>query len=277
MPEVSVIIPWSNRPELEITLAKNRVAFSSVDSEVLIANCGGDRALLESILSANLFEGLRLVDIPQARFNKCLAINLGVLRSQSEHIFLLDADVILAADFLPRALEYANERSFVTVEWVVDSNATYKSNALTESIQTMELVWDNGRRVSFEFYRQRLRDQARGGPGLICLLKKHFIQVCGMNSALLGWGWEDLDLIIRLLWSVEIKRISLGEAIHLAHDNARRNLVGKTREQSLWTNMSVCYANYANGRFLGTLDQDISTWNSKTTERAFTGMDRPVA
>src|ERR1700751_3220210 len=111
MSEVSLIIPWSNRPELETTLAQNRLAFSSVDSEVLIANCGGDSAMLQSILSASPLDGLRVIEIPHNHFNKSLALNIAAFRSRSNHLFLLDADVILAADFLPAALECTNEKS----------------------------------------------------------------------------------------------------------------------------------------------------------------------
>jgi predicted glycosyltransferase involved in capsule biosynthesis len=264
--DVSVVIPWSNRPELEITLAKNSAAFSAVHSEVLVVNCGGDKQMLERILKSSPFGSVRCIDIPHHTFNKCLALNIGACSSCADRLFFLDADVILAPDFLASAIDCTKDDSFVTIEWVVDSNALAKSSGLVESIHTIEFVWDSGRRTAFEFYRKRVTDQARGGQGLICLLKKHFNQVQGMNSALIGWGGEDLDLIVRLLVLLEIQRVNLGEAIHLYHDDSVRQLTGKTRNPSFQTNMAICQANYANGRFLGTLDRDLLEWKDKIQE-----------
>src|ERR1051325_7417562 len=156
--DVSVVIPWSNRPELEITLAKNSAAFSAVHSEVLVVNCGGDKQMLERILSSSPFGGVRWIDIPHNTFNKCLALNMGACSSRADRLFFLDADVILAPDFLASAIDCAKDGSFVTIEWVVDSNALAKSSALVESIHTIEFVWDSGRRTAFEFYRKRITD-----------------------------------------------------------------------------------------------------------------------
>ena len=272
-PTLSIVIPWCNRPELGDTLPQNMEAFQSLDAEVLVINCGGDRQKLEPLVSVPGSRRPRVIEISREGFNKCLALNIGAVLSRGRRLFFLDADVVISPAVMAGIVERTDERAFVTIQWVVDSNATGRPTGLAESIQMMELVWTDGERLSFEFYRTRAADQARGGPGLICVLREQFLAVQGMNSKLTSWGWEDMDLIIRLQAMHGMRRVLFGEARHLAHDDSRRNLNGATRQESVSRNMSLCYANYERRKFFGTLRRDVVESRGMTFEHAPSNKD----
>jgi hypothetical protein len=275
-PDLSIVIPWCNRRELETTMRRNMEAFESLASEVLVINCGGDPAALESIVNASAPSGLRVVDIQSERFNKCLAQNVGAFVSRASRLLLLDADVVISAAVLAGMVERADEQSFVTIRWVVDSDAVERRTDMAEITQTMEYVWADGQRLSFECFRVRAADQARNGPGLICVRKEHFLAVQGMNSRLAGWGWEDQDLIVRLLAMTGLKRIVFGEAQHLAHGDSLRNLGGATAHESHERNMSLCYANYERRDFFGTLRRDLVACKDRLIEYSLPRTERAV-
>src|SRR5689334_21441189 len=74
---LAVITAWRNRPELLATLNHNAIALRDAAS-VTVVNCGGNRRRLRSLLQATSIPLVRVVHITARRFNKCLAINLGV-------------------------------------------------------------------------------------------------------------------------------------------------------------------------------------------------------
>lgn len=249
-----------------MTLRRNAAAFQSVDAELLVVNCGGDTQALERLVRVPGPCGPRVLHVRQDRFNKCLALNVGTAFSRGSRVLFLDADIVVTPEVLAGLVDRTNERAFATVQWVVDAGAATRPAGLAEFIQHMELAWADGERMSFEFFRSRGADHARGGPGLICALKEHLLAVDGMNSRLTSWGWEDLDLIVRLLAVHKIDRVLFGEALHLAHDDARRNLTGTNRDESAQRNMAICYANYGRRHFLGTLRHDLAACREAVIE-----------
>ena len=265
-PELSIVIPWSNRPELGPTLQQNAGAFECLDAEVLVINCGGDRDTLERLAGDAPLRAPRIIEVPSGQFNKCLALNIGASLARGPRLLFLDTDIVISGAVLAGLVARTDARTFATIEWVLDSTAASRATELAHSTQTVELVWTNGRRMSFEFFRSRTADQARGGPGLISVWKEHFLTVEGMDSRLVRWGWEDLDLIIRLQAMTGARRVQIGDAIHLAHDDASRNLSGTTRQASLQRNMALCYANYERGDFLGTLSRDVAAHQGRLIE-----------
>ncbi|HKV09756.1 MAG TPA: galactosyltransferase-related protein, partial [Thermoanaerobaculia bacterium] len=231
-------------------------------AEVVVASCGGDPPLLGETLGGISSPAVRVVEIPAPRFNKGLALNLGVYAARAGRLFLLDTDVLLDEAFLPRALARLDGRSFVTVQRVVESHPAPADEApgLAEIAWSVELVGRNGRKARVETNRLRFRDGSRSGPGLILLERGHFLAVDGMNSDLEGWGWEDLDLVARLQLALGLKRRTEGRAVHLTHGDEVRDLAGQSRGTSEQANFVQCLANYRLGCFTGTYGDDAATW-----------------
>src|SRR5688572_11604571 len=114
---VSVLIPWSDRPELSVTLAQNATVFHRLDAEVLVCNCGGNGSSLARMVSEIGNPHLSVVDCGSPVFNKSRAINFGAAAATRETLFVLDADILLDATFsVPRGV--SSRECFVTLERV---------------------------------------------------------------------------------------------------------------------------------------------------------------
>ncbi|MEM7151667.1 MAG: glycosyltransferase family 2 protein [Myxococcota bacterium] len=262
-PELSVIIPWCDRAELPRTLADNAAIFERHGVEVVVVNCAGDEQWLADAMR-DLAVPVTRVDVPADGFNKALALNLGVHAARGRHLFFLDCDVILDADFVDEALGRVASGEFVTVEQVVESEAPEVSPTPVQGVQGVQgianavgLVTAQGETVWIETNRLRFDDGSRSGPGLIVLQRDHFEAIDGMNSDLVGWGWEDLDLVARLQLSGLARRRALGRVVHLSHGNAKR--AGGDTAGTEHDNFSVCLANYRLGYHRGTYADDVET------------------
>lgn len=271
-PQYSVVVPWADRPELEVALRRNREILERHGAETVIVNAGGDPRSLETIVARAGVRGVRPVHLAGAPFNRSLCRNIGAVASRGEYLFLLDADIVLASDVLDQAREHlAAGGRFVAVGCIRESDplqaAASRPNGgsapfdrpnwsfLAERTQTTEMVTTDGRRAVL---RSRMSPgKLRLGDGLVLLRKSDMLRVGGMNSRLVGWGYEDTDLQIRLQFLLALDRVELGEAVHLTHTAAARDMHAWQR------NFHASTENYSRGDYVGSLDQDALRWRSQ--------------
>jgi hypothetical protein len=109
------------------------------------------------------------------------------------------------------------------------------------------------------------------------MLKRHFLEVQGLNSRLEGWGWEDHDLIIRLIAGAGLQRNCCGEVLHLPHRNTSDAPREAERFQNLRRNMAACQRDYQARRFLGTLREDEVSWQQMQESSTAAAMSAAVA
>jgi len=273
-PALSILIPWYQRDELKRTLAENAPAFREQQAEVLLLNCGGDSGRLQDLIAASEVSGLRQVDISAPRFNKSLALNIGLSHSSSDTIFTLDADIILGAA-LRKARMLPDDRSFVTIEWAYESEPSAvvrpkpgdignRSAMAPARKPTLEYRFRNGISVRHELSHRDSFGNRQGCAGLLLAKKCDLLEVQGYNSTLEGWGGEDDDIVVRLQYVLGLRRVQRGAVLHLTHDDDRRAVKGS---RSDWrVNFLKCCRNYNNGLFLGTYCADIAWAADKVTE-----------
>ncbi len=258
--DVSIIISWKDRPVIGETIRRNWPFLRNARYETVVVNCGGDRQALDSLLSGVGDGRLKIVDARRERFNKCFALNVGVAASTGVSLFFLDTDLIMAEDVVGMAVSLLDGTSFVTMKWLIESDPRTRTTAIgdIELAHITEIIVPGGRKTLVETNRLRPIAGARFGGGVIAMERRHFLAVGGMNSALEGWGWEDVDLIARLQLAVGLERIQTGELTHLTHGDDERCLRGLSKVQSENANWVKCMANYSTGNFVGTYRQDVA-------------------
>lgn len=267
--DVSVIITWCDRPEIETSLAHNGPEIDSANAEVIVMNCSGDSEALAAAIKRSGCAGVRQIDIAMPKFNKCVAINLGVHLCQGRAIFMNDTDILLDPGFLKQAVSLVSASNYVTVGRVVEKEGAEPTlSYLMIMSQTTEFTCRDGRIIRFENERIHLDDNSRLGYGLVVVRKEDFQAIGGMNSELQGWGYEDQDLHLRLNAVQGLSVVRVGSATHLTHgDNKRDLLGGVTKSESHRRNLAIGYENYARGNFMGTYAADVAQWSERVSER----------
>jgi hypothetical protein len=268
-PMFTVIIPWADRPELATTLTRNRDMLAPYATETVVVNGGGRWDDLLAILQGVHVPALRAIDLRGAGFNRSLCLNIGALASRGTYLFFLDADIVLGSDILADATRLMpSDACFLTVDRIVETQPEGDGPAtdgnglrpdwsfLREEIRTTEMITRDGRRARL---RTRLSPgHTKRSDGLVIVRRDHMFHVRGLNSRLMGWGYEDTDFQIRLQFLAGLERVEAGEVMHLSH--------GGTRDrQALLRNVCQCTANYSRGDYYGTLEEDRVQWADRLT------------
>ncbi len=261
--KISVVIAWCDRVALRTSLSQNWPYFRRAGAEVLLVNCGGNRSLARRLVSVSAGNGpIRVIHLAAGSFNKSLALNVGSSLATSSHLCFLDADVVISPTLLDQLRARATGDTFSTVRDVVESQLVGQTSetALSETSQHLAFTLRDGRRARILISRTGYRQPRRTGPGLVCLSRRHFVSVGGMNAELKGWGWEDLDLIIRLSLKLGLKRREHGSVIHLTHTDRVR-----LKEQDRRNRMQAM-ARYHAGDLDGTYLRDVERYSSRVVE-----------
>lgn len=260
---LSIIITCdSNRNALE-ALRLNRDQWSRIPCEIVVVTFGTKRQV-NADLSAL---GANVIAVKERPFNKSLGINLGVSVSRAKSLFLLDADVVIGEESIKNSLRILEAGHFSTIRKVKERDqrpllprAGQDRIKLTFAAKSFDVV-----------SRRTFSDGSRSGPGLIFLRREWFVSVGGMNSQLMGWGWEDIDLICRLHMKLNLQRKETGTALHLSHHAADLK-TAHDRQESEATNLRLCLDKYRRGDLDGTLEKDIfSAMNDDFLTVTYTG------
>jgi hypothetical protein len=272
---LTTIIPWCQRPELEGTLRLNAPFFAAMRSQIIVVNCGGDSETLRQLLASDGLPPTRQVDLPAPRFSVSLARNIGVSEADNGVVFMLDGDILLTSNLRPYAEACARQDRFVILSGMTlvprrpPPFEAPAGSALTkivfESSQTY--YWADGRVTRILRNRVDQMNGRRLAPGIMIARRQHVIDAGGYSSDLVGWGWEDLDIQVRL-FRLGLECTYVDEEIkHLEHGDDKRDLDAPKREVDD-ANRARVWRNYAAGRISGTYHADVETWRARLSRPA---------
>jgi predicted glycosyltransferase involved in capsule biosynthesis len=192
--------------------------------------------------------------------------------SRAPVLLMLDADILLQSDLLEEALSHLHSNAFVTLQMITESERNYlpapAASADSQSdvvlkelvkVDEMEFVWKDETTTAVTIHRGRMMQGAKSGSGILVARKGHLLGINGYNSELRFWGWEDIDVLLRLQ-RLGLRRVECGSAIHLTHDDSRRAVKGETRGNTNVDNFLLVWSRYARGNFSGTYTDDVAKW-----------------
>jgi hypothetical protein len=267
---LSIIVTWCDRIELARALPSMLRCAELTGGDVTIVNFAGDRQMLAHQLGQHAGQ-VRVLDITgEEFFNKSRAQNVGARHTDNPVLFFCDCDIVLDPEVVERMTRrlLAEEGTFATFAGVRESERNSRGGRHVVSFgYRLEIRTADGRRLSIVDSEEDAETGARQAPGLLFVRRVDFLGVSGYNAGLVGWGWEDQDMIARLTLGRGLTRISEGYAVHLSHDDharvARYPKV-KDRWESRDRMFRTALANYDDANFSGTYVADTEHFRSPT-------------
>lgn len=218
-------MPWCDRYELPESLPSLVETAEILNGKVYIVNFGGSPDDLYT-LTENYLDEIEIITISTVSyFNKQAAHNIGVRCSGNPFLFFCDNDIIVNPNDMSHIVQELerNPNSFATLKGVKESSVNARNAGhITSFGYRLELKTADGKRLEIIDSEEDAKTGLRNAPGLLCVSRKNFLNINGYNSDLIGWGWEDQDMIARLTLGLGLLRMQYGEAIHISHDEESR-------------------------------------------------------
>lgn len=267
---LTVIIPWADRPEIHECLIRNRELLARTQA-VIIANAGGSKNQIHKLAIRAGLPSLSVLHIPMIQFNKACAINLAVSRTHAKKIIVLDNDILIGQRTLAALAACATKTTFSTAKRMCDRNdEAVKSDEGTVT-HLMRIKPRRRDELEIETSQQSIGSTGRSAPGIACFTRAAFLAVGGMNSKLYGWGWEDIDLIVRLQLALRLQRRQTGTVGHLDSSigSAKSGFSKKASSQTM--NFQTALAAYMVGELSGTYGEDLARWKMQMSLTRYAG------
>ena len=150
-------------------------------------------------------------------FNKSLLLNIAVDRTEEELILLSDADIIWSANALRDLTDNIAPNEVRYISHVVEIDANNQSNFIND------IFLSHAPRPKVIIRRRLLSRKNRPGFGIQAFNKRIFETLGGYDSGFVGWGWEDVDFLLRAfaLGSTVTPR---GTVLHITHTDELRTI-----------------------------------------------------
>ncbi len=239
---ISVIVTTYNWPEALRACLDSLFVQNDRHFEIIIADDGSTQETQRFIQQARQQSPVPLKYAYQADkgFRAGTIRNKAVALSAGEYLVFLDGDCIVFADFIQKHRELAEPGFFVPGNRVLLSQ-NFTQTVLQQHIPLHQQSafffmkgWLTGKinrllpllTLPFDFFRYW--HPKRWQKAMTCnlaLFKQDFIAVNGFDEAFEGWGYEDSDLVIRLIHN-GIKRKEGRFAVpvlHLWHSHNSRD------------------------------------------------------
>jgi glycosyltransferase involved in cell wall biosynthesis len=269
-PLVSIILTTYNWPK---ALSRVLLAFNDQTEkqfEIVIADDGSTEETSHMIrdLSTHLNYSIQHIFQEDQGFRAAKIRNKAIAAARSDYLIFLDHDCVPRKSFIAKHLHLREPGYFVSGNRVL-LNKAFTEKVLQENIclHNKSWWWYFAHRIKKDFNRSfsliplplgKLRKLSkkswRGTKNLLAVWKSDLIAVNGYNENYQGWGYEDTDLVVRLLKNNILRKSGrfATEIIHLYHPFVSRNLT----EQN-WQRLQVTLSSPLNCDFDG-LNQYLS-------------------
>ncbi|GEN61483.1 galactosyltransferase-related protein [Acetobacter nitrogenifigens] len=259
----SLIVVAVSRPEYVKTIEKTMAIAARYLFEIIIVHNNND--IFISFKNKIQTEHLNVIGINAGdrKFNKSLFINIAASYASNDFLLFCDSDVYLTDFDFEFVAHNVVKKNFVTLETVSESvvpeNFLPYGN-LHRIDHGITICLSNGIEAYTTISSSFPQARARGAPGIFSILRTDFTAVGGYNSALEGWGWEDIDFILRSQLTLGLNRLYHGRGIHLTHGDEQRNILAKNKFEDQYKNRSTSLNNISNDVFTGTMESDVNTF-----------------
>lgn len=216
LPTLSVIVTTYNRPDALRLVLLALAEQTQLPDAVIVADDGSTQETHNLITQLQIQLPFPLKHIWQADkgFRTAKIRNKAVLASETEYLIFLDGDCIPFPDFIEK------HRQLIEKSWFVSGHRILLNKKFTQKVLNQSLPINRTSNLQFlmhYFYRHtnrlfpllRLNFKAsrkfqarRWQSAKSCNLgvwKKDFFSVNGFDTNFIGWGYEDSDLVIRLI------------------------------------------------------------------------------
>lgn len=235
-PSISIVISTYNWPEA-LSVVLHALNQNNEDNiEVIIADDGSSEQTLNTlkVLPQQLNFPLHLIRQDDKGFRVGRIRNKAIQKAKNDYVIFLDQDTVPRADFIKQ------HRLLAEIGYFVSGSRIFLNDELTQSI--LKNQTDLTRRSFFWYLRARINKQCnrclpmlrltlppflrktkinkwKGTKNLLGIWRKDLLAINGYDEAFIGWGYEDSDLVCRLLAN-GIKRKEgkfATEVMHLHH------------------------------------------------------------
>jgi glycosyltransferase involved in cell wall biosynthesis len=248
-PFISVIVTTYNWPQALTMVLQALAVQTDLNFEVLVADDGSGAETLAVIETFSLHMPVPLKHVWQvdAGFRAAAIRNQALQQASGQYIVFLDGDCIPRSDFVEKHAKLAEAGHFVVGNRVLLSKH-FTEDAISRKLPLQQwsflqwglarLLGNCNRFLSFlslpiqAKWRKRWLKKWQGAKGCnLGIFKTDLVAVNGWEERFMGWGYEDSDLVIRLLNAGLARkegRFAL-TVIHLWHKENDRG-----REQENW-------------------------------------------
>lgn len=242
-PKISLIVTTYNQPAMLNAVLLSLVAQTISDFEILVADDGSTSETDELIAQWQLQLGSRLVHVkqPDDGFRAAQIRNKAAAKATGNYLIFIDGDCLCPKNFIARHLALAEIGYFVAGNRIL-CNKTLSETILQSKINYMAFSWRfwliqraqnkinsflKMLYLPFHALRRRSPDKWQGVKTCnLGVWRDDIILVNGFDEAFVGWGFEDSDLVVRMLQAgIKHKsgRFAVG-VFHLWHpENTRQN------------------------------------------------------
>ena len=217
-PNISVIVTSYNRPDALHLVLSALGQQTQLPSEVIVADDGSTEETRQLItqLQTQLSYPLRHIWQVDQGFQAAKIRNKAALQTSNPYLIFLDSDCVPFPDFIAQHRQLAEPDYFVSGHRIL-LNKTLTQKVLEEFqpiYKNSSLEWllhylhrETNRlfpllRIDLNKLRKLHPKRWQGAKSCnLALWKKDFLTINGVDESFIGWGYEDSDLVIRLIRS----------------------------------------------------------------------------
>ncbi|MGH8548988.1 MAG: glycosyltransferase family 2 protein [Methylococcales bacterium] len=279
MSRISVIVTTYNRPGALRVCLNSLALQSDPDFEILIADDGSGESTRETILRYTTentrAKAVRHVYQEDRGFRAGTIRNKAVAKSRGDYLVFMDGDCVVFPDFIAMHRKLAESAYFVPGNRVLLSKK-YTGEVLNKDIPLYQKsflyflgLFLTGKinhcaslvRLPLGFLRRLHTTQWKKAKTCnLGMWRNDFTRVNGFDETFEGWGYEDSDLVVRLIHAGVYRKTGRHAVpvLHLWHpDNDRsREPLNLQRFLDRLQNHQPAFAERGFNRYIGAADLD---------------------